>query len=119
MPLPIHVPLALALAMALRVSLPTLVATVFVVNPLTVVPLYAMAFTVGCWLTGTVPTDFAFELSFAWLQDGLGPVWKPFLIGCLACAVILGIAGTLALDRLWKWRVRQRYRARVGGSNPG
>lgn len=118
-PLPVHVPLALTLAMVLRVNLPTLVATVFLVNPVTVVPLYAMAFTIGCWLTGTAVTEFTFELSFAWLQDGLGPIWKPFLSGCLACAACFGITGTLVLDRLWKWRVRQKYRTRTGGSNPG
>lgn len=118
-PLPVHLPLALALAMALRINVPMLVATVFIVNPLTAVPIYLAAFTVGCWLTGTPVTSFAFELSFDWLQHGLGPVWKPFLTGCLVCGAGCGLIGGFVFDRVWMWRVRQRYRARGGGSNVG
>lgn len=116
-PLPVHIPLAFVLAMLLRLNVPTLVGTVFIVNPLTVVPIYFFAYVTGRALLGETPGDFRFELSWQWLQSGLGPVWKPFLIGCLACALVCGLTGWLVSNRLWLWSVRKRYRTRGRDSN--
>ena len=54
------------------------------------VPLYYVAYRVGALLLGIQPGTFAFELSWNWLQSGLGAVWKPFLVGCLVCGVVGG-----------------------------
>jgi uncharacterized protein (DUF2062 family) len=111
-PLPVHVPLAALMAVLLRVNVPTILATVFLVNPLTVVPVYYTAYRVGAALLGIEHQRFAFQFSFDWLQNGLGPMWKPFLIGCLVCATIAGTVGWIALEALWRWRVRTKYRTR-------
>ena len=47
----------------------------------------------------------AFRLSWDWLQNGLGPLWKPFLLGCLICGVVAGVLGWMALELAWRWRV--------------
>jgi uncharacterized protein (DUF2062 family) len=39
-------------------------------------------------------------------------VWKPFLLGCVACAVVTGLVGWLTLELVWRWRVTTKYRAR-------
>jgi uncharacterized protein len=111
-PLPVHVPLAVLLAVLLRVNVPTILATVFLVNPLTVFPVYYTAYRVGAALLGVERQRFAFHFSFDWLQNGLGPMWKPFLVGCLVCATIAGTVGWIALETVWRWRVRSKYRAR-------
>lgn len=116
-PLPVHIPLAVALAMLLRLNVPTLLGTVFVVNPLTIVPIYFFAYVTGRTLLGETPGDFRFELSWEWLQIGLGPVWKPFLLGCLTCSIVFGLAGWLVMNRLWLWRVRKKYRNRGRATN--
>lgn len=118
MPLPIHIPLALMLAMLLRLNVPVLLGTVFIVNPLTVVPIYYLAYLTGRTLLGQTPGEFRFELSWDWLQNGLGPMWQPFLLGCVVCAAIFGITGWVLLDRLWRWRVRKKYRTRGSRSKP-
>lgn len=117
-PLPVHLPVAALVAMVWRLNVPTIITTVFLVNPLTVVPIYYCAYKVGSVLVGAAPNGFAFELSWEWLQRGLGPMWKPFLLGCLVCAVISGAAGRLGLEYLWRWQVRSRYRTRKGSSTP-
>ena len=118
LPLPIHLPLAAFLAILLRLNLPTIVATVFLVNPLTVVPIYYTAYRVGAAVLGHTPQRFAFKLDFDWLQYGLGPVWKPFLLGCVICGAVAATLGWIALETLWRWRVRHRYRTRPGGAAP-
>lgn len=115
-PLPIHVPLAALTATVWRLNIPAIIATVFLVNPLTVVPIYYLAYRVGAAVLGSPAHHFAFELSWDWLQRGLGPVWKPFLVGCLICSIVFGFVGRIGLELLWQSRVRYRYRTRKGAS---
>jgi uncharacterized protein (DUF2062 family) len=117
-PLPIHLPLAVLLAITMRLNVPTIVGTVFLVNPFTVVPVFYTAYRVGCATLGLEPQRFRFKFDFDWLQYGLGPMWKPFLIGCLICALLAGLTGGIGLELLWRWRVRARYRTRRAASTP-
>ena len=112
-PLPIHLPLAVVCAMLWRLNIPTVIATTFLVNPFTVVPVYYVAYRVGAALLGTRHLHkFAFEPSFDWLRDGLGPTWKPFLLGCLVCAIGFAVIGRVTLELLWRRRVVIDYRER-------
>jgi len=111
-PLPVHLILAAIVAITARINAPVLVATVFLVNPFTFVPVYYFAYRVGALMLGHIPQPFRFELSWTWLQYGLGPLWKPFLVGCLACAVVGGLLGWALLELFWRIHVRQKYRAR-------
>jgi hypothetical protein len=116
-PLPVHLPLALAVAILARINVPVIVSTVFVVNPLTVVPLYYLAYRVGSVVLGQPPDAFRFELSWDWLQHGLGPMWKPFLTGCAICALAAGLVGWFLLEILWRRHVVKKYRARRATSS--
>ncbi len=76
------------------------------------VPVYYVAYRVGAALLHLPRQHFGFHPTWDWLQHGLGPVWQPFLIGCLVCAVVCGLAGWLALELVWRWQVTSRYRTR-------
>lgn len=101
-PLPVHLPMALLTAIVARLNLPVLIGTTLLVNPLTVVPIYYGAFLLGSFLLQQPPSGFAFELSWDWLQNGLGPIWKALLLGCLVSGVAAGYGGYLALELVWK-----------------
>lgn len=115
MPIPGHVVYGLVVAMIWRLNVPTIVATLFLVNPLTAVPLYYMAYRVGNLMLGRTPGKFDFEPSWNWLQTGLGDVWLPFLLGCLACAVVGGLAGKYLLELVWRISTLNRLSARRSG----
>ena len=117
-PLPIHLPLAVLVAIARRINVPTIVGTVFLVNPFTVVPVFYTAYRVGAAVLREPVVRFRFQLSFKWLQYGLGPVWEPFLVGCLICSAVVGLAGWVSLELLWRSRVKNRYRMRREPSTP-
>jgi len=90
------------------------------VNPFTIVPIYYAAYRIGAAITGVEPHAFGFRMSFDWLEHGLGPMWKPFLVGCLASAILCGVLGWLGLELLWRWRVvNRRYRMRRADSASG
>jgi uncharacterized protein len=111
-PLPVHLILSSLIAVALRLNIPVIIGTVLLINPVTIVPVYYMAYRVGAALLNMPPQRFAFEMSWDWLQNGLGPIWKPFLVGCLVCGVVCGVLGWMGLELAWRWRVTNRYRAR-------
>jgi uncharacterized protein (DUF2062 family) len=119
-PLPIHLPLGALIAIVWRLNVPTIALTLLIVNPLTALPIYYAAYRVGAAVLRADPQRFAFELSFEWLQHGLGPIWKPFLVGCLICSTLVAALGWLTLEALWRWRVRYKYRRRpAAASAPG
>ena len=112
-PLPVHTLVAGLIALTWRLNVPAIYGTIFLVNnPLTMVPIYYLAYRVGALLLGTPPQHFAFHLSLQWLQYGLGPLWQPFLLGCLVCSLVAGLAGWCVLEFVWRWEVRRRYRTR-------
>jgi uncharacterized protein (DUF2062 family) len=116
-PLPIHVPLAALTAIFCRIHIPTIMVTLLLVNPFTVVPAYLLAYKVGVIVTDAPPLAFQFELSWDWLQNGLGPIWKPFLVGCAVTGTLFGLVGYALLDVLWRYNVRKRYRERAGATS--
>jgi len=116
-PLPIHIPVAALVAIICRIHIPTIMVSLIPVNPVTVVPAYLLAYKIGTWATGTAERQFTFQLSWDWVQNGLGPMWKPFLIGCGITGALTGLIGYALLDILWRYSVRKRYRERPGGAN--
>jgi uncharacterized protein (DUF2062 family) len=91
--------------------------SLLLVNPVTIVPLYLLAYKVGAWVTNTPPSAFKFQMSWQWVQHGLGPMWKPFLIGCGLTGTLVGLTGYALLDLLWRYNVRKRYRERGASAN--
>ena len=114
-PLPVHMLVAALIAIACRINLPAIYGTTLLVNPVTCVPVYYIAYRVGATLLGMAPLapdGFRFRPSWEWFHTSLQPVWKPFLLGCMACAVVTGLLGWLTLELVWRWHVTTKYRAR-------
>jgi uncharacterized protein (DUF2062 family) len=111
-PLPIHVPLVTVCALLLRVNVPVAIATTFVNNPLTIVPLFYCAYWTGSTLLGVPMNEFDFELSWQWLQTGLLPIWKPFLLGCAALGLTAAVLSYILLGGLWHLTLVLKYHER-------
>ena len=109
-PLPGHLIIGLVAAMIWHLNVPTMVGTLLVFNPFTALPMYYFAYRVGALLLNHQPGNFQFDAN--WLQTGLGVVWKPFLLGCLVCAVVLGYGATKLLDLLWRINLKKRWEGR-------
>jgi uncharacterized protein (DUF2062 family) len=115
--------LAAAAAIKLRVNLPISVSLVWLSNPLTIPPMFYLAYVIGCLLLG-LPVR-TFEPAF-WLDwhNWLGVV-GPVLLGSLICGSVCAAAGYFAIQALWRWslvreirRRRIRYAATAGTSTP-
>ena len=105
-PLPSQMLLAAFLAVLLRVNLPLSVLLVWVSNPITMPPLFYMAYKVGFALIGDSHAPaFHFELSWQWLSTGLSSGWRPFLLGCFVCGLFFGLLGSALTRVAWRWHV--------------
>lgn len=113
---------ALLLAVPLRRNIPVALATTLYTNPLTIVPLYALAYGYGRLLLGgrlkeeRAPfewdwTDFVGSLEALWHWTlGLG---KPLAVGLVALALSLALLGYVAVDLGWRAYVAASWRKRA------
>lgn len=111
-PVPFQMFLAAASAILFRVNLPLSVATVWVTNPLTMPPIFYLAYLVGSTVLGTKMTTFDFELSWAWLGQSLSTIGPAFILGCGICSVVAGLIGYFSLDLVWKVSVKKAWEDR-------
>jgi uncharacterized protein (DUF2062 family) len=105
--------LAAAAAIKLRVNLPIAVSLVWVSNPITIPPMFYLAYVIGAALLGRQIRTFEPAFWLDW-HNWLGVV-EPVLLGSLICATFCSIAGYLTIQILWRWslmRQIQRRRAR-------
>lgn len=109
-----------------RVNLPLALVTTLYTNPLTIVPLYFVAYVMGAVATGgdlggfVHPPDFDSANVRAWFGElgawivGLG---KPLVVGLLLLGTTLGLCGYFAVRAAWRmhlvraWEARSRRRA--------
>lgn len=111
-PIPFQMVVAAVLAVLLRCNLPLSVSLVFVTNPVTMAPLFFMAYEIGALIIDVPVKDVKFDLSFYWLSTSLAAIWKPFLLGCLLCGLFFGCLGYFVINLLWRLNVVRQWRAR-------
>ncbi|MFC5303029.1 DUF2062 domain-containing protein [Azospira restricta] len=115
---------AAACCLVFRVNLPLALVTTLYTNPLTIVPLYVVAVTLGGFVLGGGGAEFAappaydFSDPAGWMQAmsawtyGLG---KPLVIGLVLLGALLATAGYFAVKAAWRWHLIRAWRRRRAG----
>jgi uncharacterized protein (DUF2062 family) len=128
-PGPFQMLTAALLSVILRVNLPVAVMATWYTNPITIVPLYYVAYKLGSVVTGTTPSDtlaaqvdLRFDNIGQWvpmLIDWIRAMGEPFILGLILLALILAAAGYVGVLGAWRlytvlaWRKRRRDREAV------
>jgi hypothetical protein len=110
-PLPAQMVIAGFLAVLFRANLPISVVLVWITNPVTMAPIFYLAYRLGCVFLGAPEHPFVFELSWQSLIQ-LEEIWKPFLLGCLVCGLFCGLLGSTISRILWRWHASKRWHER-------
>jgi uncharacterized protein len=116
-PGPLQMISALALAIPLRKNIPLALVATFYTNPLTIVPIYLLAYGYGRLFVGggeappqgLVPDAWDLSALWAWML-GLG---KPLAIGLVALALTLALLGYFAAALAWRLHVVRAWRRRA------
>lgn len=105
--------LAAALAILFRANIPMSVALVFVTNPVTGPPMFYGAYAIGAGLLDQ-PQIPHFEMNIEWLEQTLGQIWEPMVVGCLVVALISALIGYYGIHFFWRFHVSQKLKERRG-----
>ncbi len=111
-PVPFQMVLAAALAIPLRVNLPLSVALVWITNPLTMPPIFYVAYRVGSFVLDEPYRHFTFEPTWEWVVNSLSTIGPSFLLGCVVCGLIFGAIGFFGINYLWRYSVAQAWKKR-------
>ncbi|MDD3352871.1 DUF2062 domain-containing protein [Zoogloea sp.] len=120
-PGPFQMPSAACCCMLLRVNLPLALLTTLYTNPLTIVPLYLLAFSIGAWIIGgevgqfIAPPALADQGLLAWahsLGDWMAHLGQPLVIGLIALAAGLAMTGYLLTRLAWRTYLVRSWRQR-------
>ncbi|HUO43591.1 MAG TPA: DUF2062 domain-containing protein [Burkholderiales bacterium] len=122
---------AAVLSVIFRINLPVAVFTTLYTNPVTIVPLYLVAYQIGRLFAGgsgvySAPPPFTLEQGWRdWLSDLLAwaaHLGEPLLIGVPLLALLLAVIGYFVVDLGWRcytvtaWRTRQRRRGKAASA---
>ena len=111
-PLPVQFISATVTAVAIRANVPVAAISTLVTNPITMAPMFYLAFRVGQTLLGQDEQPFAFALSWAWFRNDFIELWQPLVTGCLVLASASSLLAMIGLDVLWRISVAATVRAR-------
>ena len=120
---------AALLSIVLRVNLPLALALTLFTNPLTIVPLYVLAFTLGQWVIGNGSSGFISPPDFDWsspmastqaLGDWIVTLGPPLGVGLPLMASLFALAGYALVWGAWSahialYRMRRRQRRSHSG----
>ncbi|MFT3737117.1 MAG: DUF2062 domain-containing protein [Rhodocyclaceae bacterium] len=110
--------------LVLRVNLPLALVTTLYTNPLTIVPLYLLAFGIGRFVTGSdavfvMPPERGDAGWLSWCEElakWFADLGQPLLVGLPLLAIGLALLAWVSITLLWRWhlwrRVRERQRTR-------
>lgn len=112
-PVPFQMSLAAFGAIIFNANLPLSVALVWLTNPITMPPLFWFSYIVGAKILNLPLKPMKFELSIDWLCSLIGDLWKPFLLGCLICAIVSAILGYIVTRLFWRYLVIKKWQERL------
>ena len=116
-----HMVIAAILAIPLRANVAVAAAVTWVVNPLTIPPLYYAAYRIGSWelhhdatlLNPRAAEQFSSELSrlLFWVHQASGPI----AVGILTIAVVVAVGGYFGSAVAWRFiLLGRRRRSQLG-----
>ncbi|HYR36901.1 MAG TPA: DUF2062 domain-containing protein [Burkholderiales bacterium] len=122
-PGPIQMLAALLLAIPLRKNVPVAMVMTLYTNPLTIVPLYFLAYAYGRMILGYHGPDdpiapFHWDWTLHSFLHWVMSLGKPLGIGLLALAVTLAVIGYFATELAWRAYVIQAWRRRAARRRP-
>lgn len=111
-PLPMQMLWAALLAMLFRVNLPLSVTLIWITNPITIPPMFYMAYKVGTFVLGWPAPPITFQFSAEWMWTTFQALWLPLIVGSLLVGLFTAAVGYYTVHYLWRLHVRRLWKNR-------
>lgn len=113
-PFPIQTLVSAALAILFRMNLPIAIVFSLFSNPITIPPIFFLAYKIGSQLLGLKEEDIEFAFSWDWISTTMVHIWEPLLLGCFILGTLSSILTYIIIRLIWritavaKWGNRRR-----------
>jgi len=114
MPVPFQMLLAAAVAIAIGCNLPIAVTLVWITNPITMPPIFYVAYKVGAVLLHQAPKAMEFQWTIEWIFAKIADIWQPLLFGCVVLGLASAAMANVAIRVLWYLQVIHKRHIRRG-----
>ena len=111
-PVPGHMLFAAIAAVGFRVNLPIAVAAVWVANPVTIPPIFYLAYRLGAAALDHSVQRVNFEFTLDWFSTTFVHIWPPLVTGSLILATPSAALGYVGVRLLWRLLVMRKVRER-------
>lgn len=112
LPMPFQMVPATILSIWIGCNIPLTMALVWISNPITVPPMFYFTYRLGSWMLANPGQVEEISFSLEWLTTGLAVVWKPLLLGSLACGITFGVTSFILVRLYWRWKVKRNWHFR-------
>lgn len=112
LPLPGHTLLAVVFSIWLRVNLPLCILFAWTTNPVTMAPIYYLAYKTGAKLLGKPLYEIQFEMTWDWLGGRFMDIWPSLLTGCLLFSIASAVIAYVLVRLLWRLAVIIKWKKR-------
>jgi len=111
-PIPMQMGVAALLALIARVNIPVAVLGVWVTNPLTMWPLFYLAYRLGAAILHIPIEPWPADFNFLETIYGMGKIWEVTLYGGVVLGLSLATLSYIAISMIWSLSAAIRYRER-------
>ena len=112
LPIPMQMAVAAILAIIARVNIPVAVLGVWITNPLTMVPLFYLAYRLGAAMLSMPIELWPSEHSLLEMSQGMGGIWKATLYGGVVLGLSVATVAYISVSIIWQVSTAIRYRER-------
>lgn len=113
-PMPFQMVLSGALAIFFRANLPISVALVWLTNPITMPPLFYLAYKIGAYvLHKPIQAQIQYEVSLEWVFEKFSSIGAPFILGCLILGLGLGTLCNVLIRLYWRYVIIKEWKKRA------
>ncbi len=113
-PLPLQMIGVVASAILWRANIPIGLVLVWLTNPFTIPPIFLGTYLFGNWLLGKPGITPPDHITIEWFTESIGEIWLPLVLGSLSIGIALATLSYFAIDYLWRYAVRKRWKSRTG-----
>ncbi len=112
LPIPGQMIVSALAAILFRVNLPLAVVLVWLTNPITIPPMFFLAYETGARILQRTTHHVHFEPTLKWLATTFTQIWPSLLLGCLVLGTVSAIIGYIAVRLLWRLSVIKKMEER-------
>jgi uncharacterized protein (DUF2062 family) len=108
LPIPFHTIIVILVAIMIRANVPLALTLIWIVNPITLAPIFYFCYKLGIFILNTQYEPMTFEMSWTWFITKFSHIWHPLLVGTLITGLVLSTLAYYTIHIGWIFYQRRQ-----------